>query len=425
MEPTPVVACFLRNRDDVLLLRHSEAVGSYSGAWGAVSGHVAPDDEDGDDTRSPDDAARAGIEEETGLLAACELVRSREPFEVQSDEHGGWLVHPFLFDCESRTVEDDEETAETAWVPPTEILRRETVPELWRSYASVRPTVETIRADDDHGSSYLSLRALDVLRDRAAELAAGVDRADDRWTELADLARELLAARSGMAALANRVNRAMAEADERTPAAVEQCAQAAVEGARTADDGAAERAASLLDGEAVLTLSRSGTVLAALRRADPASVMVATSYPGGEGVDVAEALAADDVDATLVPDAAVAHHLATGEVDAVVVGVDTVLADGGVVNKVGTRGAALAAAREGVPLYAVTASDKVAPDADPHLGSVDFRTVSDGEPPPSVAAPLFDVTPADLVAGIVTEEGVLDGDDVARAADDHRALAEW
>ena len=97
-----------------------------------------------------------------------------------------------------------------------------------------------------------------------------------------------------------------------------------------------------------------------IREVDPEVVFVAESRPGGEGVAVAESLA-DEVPVTLCPDAAVAHLLGRGAVDRVLVGADTVLADGSVVNKVGTRAAALAAARERVPVHAVAARDKVSP----------------------------------------------------------------
>jgi translation initiation factor 2B subunit (eIF-2B alpha/beta/delta family)/ADP-ribose pyrophosphatase YjhB (NUDIX family) len=431
MPATPVVTCFLRNRGDVLLVRRSDAVGSYAGRWGAVSGHVARSGVDPTEPdREPLAAARAEVAEETGVLDACELARAGDPFDVEDPDHGTWRVHPFLFDCESRAVEPNEEAAEVAWVAPTELLRRKTVPGLWTSYDRVRPTVETVRANREHGSAALSVRALAVLRDRAGELAAGDDHPDEgAWATFADLAGELVHARPGMAALANRVNRVMATVDERTPAAVERRAGDAMAAALSADEAAAAVAADRLSGT-VLTLSRSGTVLAALREADLDGVVVATSHPGGEGVGVAERLRAAGADVTLVPDATVAHHLGTAAVDAVVVGADAVLPDGGVVNKVGTRAAALAAAREGVPLLAVAARDKVlpaAPDGEraPDLGSVDRAAVYDGDADIEVATPLFDVTPPELVDAVVTEDGALAPGDVERVAAAHRELAAW
>ena len=333
------------------------------------------------------------------------------------------MVHPYLFDCDSRDVRLDEEASASEWVPPTEILRRGTVPDLWTSYDRVRPGVDTVADDRDHGSTYLSVRALETLRDEAA-LAVERDAGD--WDDLAALARDLRAARPSMAVVANRVNRAMhAAADDRKPAAVERAAEVAITDALDADDAAAATAAETVDGDCLVTLSRSGTVREALRRADPEGVLVAESRPGGEGVGVAESLAVDGTAVTLAPDAALAHELAGGDHDAVLVGADAVLPDGRVVNKVGTRAVALAATREGVPLFVVAAAAKVSTDPDPHLEPADPTDVYDGDATIDVAAPLFDVTPPDLVAGYCTERGVLDADDVAAVAAAHRERAEW
>ncbi|MEF8830310.1 MAG: initiation factor 2B, partial [Halobacteriales archaeon] len=221
------------------------------------------------------------------------------------------------------------------------------------------------------------------------------------------------------------------------PRALAACARA-----RGAEVAAAAEAGTLLDGERVLTLSRSGTVLAALWAGDPDGVVVAESRPGGEGADVAKALAAE-LDVTLCPDAAVAQVLAglpdassedrDGGIDVVLVGADAVLADGGVVNKVGTRASALAAAREGVACYAVAARAKVAPGREsgegngryPSLGAADPAGVYDGDAALDVAAPLFDVTPPDLLDGVVTEDGVLGAGEIAAVAAEHRAFADW
>jgi translation initiation factor 2B subunit (eIF-2B alpha/beta/delta family)/8-oxo-dGTP pyrophosphatase MutT (NUDIX family) len=436
MDETHVVTCFLRNRGEVLLLRRSEAVGSYAGKWGGVAGHAEGD---------PDRAAREEIEEETGLLSACTLTRKGTTFEFEDSEAQSasesrakpgdadlgthWVVHPYLFDCERRAVETDWETAESEWVHPTEILRRETVPQLWTSYSRVAPTVQQVAADADHGSAYVSVRALEVLRDRAGSFA--VQETGD-WSSLSSLAERLLDARPSMAAVVNRVNRAMAEAaegDERAPAktpeAVERAAREGIERAYRADEQAAANAADEIRGKRVLTLSRSGTVLDALPAA--ASVFVAESRPACEGVGVAEAIAeeTDDADVTLHTDAAIASVLATEDVDAVVVGADAVLPDGRVVNKTGTRGTALAAARESVDFYAVAAIDKVRTDDGVHLESGSAEAVYDGEADVGVLNPTFDVTPADLVSGVVTERGVLSGEGISDVAEELRELAEW
>ncbi len=407
---TAVVTCFLRNDAAVLLFRRSEAVGAYQGLWGAVAGHAEGD---------PDAAARQSVREKTGLDPAdFAFVRAGDPFEVR-DEEGEWLVHPYLFDCPTRAVEPNWETEAHEWAPPTAILRRETVADLWESYDRVRPRVETLASDTDHGAAHLSVRALEVLRDEAALADAG-------WSRLVDLARNLTTARPAMPVVANRVDRAVNEADERTPAALEMAVATGIERALRADERAAASAAERV-GDRVATLSRSGTVREALARAAPEAVLVAESRPGGEGVGVAEAAAATlDTAVTLTTDAAFPHQLVEWGADTLLVGADAVLPDGRVVNKAGTRGAALSAAHKGVDVVVAASVDKVRRDRALDLelrdpGEIYESRESDRAPDFAVRNPTFDVTPADAVT-VVGEDGAFDPAAVAAA---HRRRAAW
>jgi translation initiation factor 2B subunit (eIF-2B alpha/beta/delta family) len=446
-----VVTAFLRHRGEILLVRRSEAVGTYRGQWGGVSGYVEGE---------PDDAirdARRELTEEVGVLDAT-LVRAGDPVAVD-DEEGAFTVHPFLFDYGGDGRPEPtlgEELAEAAWLQAPAILDRDAVPKLWAAYEAVAPTVADVRGDETHGSAYVSLRALEVLRDRAAAVAAGfgAGSADaaaataggDGWGAVAAVARELRDARPSMTALATRVNRVVAEAD-RSPAAVRDRAAEAVLEAVDADARAAANAAALLGErgiDRVLTLSRSGTVRDALLSARP-SVLVAESRTAREGVGVAESLAAEGLDVALTTDAAAGFAFADGaDVDApgaLLVGCDTVFPDGSVANKVGSRALALSAARGDVPVYAVAARDKVAPASsgdgaegapDRDGAAADFAqefadrdALYDGTGDLAVWNPVFDRTPADAVSGIVTEDGVLDADGVADVAAAHAELARW
>jgi translation initiation factor 2B subunit (eIF-2B alpha/beta/delta family) len=417
MGETHVVTCFLRNRSEALLLQRSENVGSYTGLWGGVAGHAEG---------TPDELAHQEITEETGLEDHVTFVRKGDPFSVEDiDLDTEWVVHPYLFDCDSRAVEPNEETVEYDWVSPVEILRRETVPDLWESYERVAPTVESVANDHEHGSDYLSIRALEVLRDTA------VIRDHENtlaWDRLSVLAHELCDARPSMTAIANRVNRIMYEADG-DPDRVLPTAEREIERALTAGEESAAAAANQFTNASmstsVLTLSRSGTVQETLEQIDLQTVYVAESRPGREGVPVAETLA-ETIDVMLFPDAAVAHVLSTQNVDGVLVGADTVQANGSVVNKVGTRGAALAAAHEDVPVYAVAAADKVNPDmnADPDLEPNEKSAVYEGDADLAVLAPTFDVTPADCVT-VITEKGPQSNADIGEIAEQYREYASW
>lgn len=116
------------------------------------------------------------------------------------------------------------------------------------------------------------------------------------------------------------------------------------------------------------------------------------------------------------PDSAAASAMAAGLVDAVIVGADRIARNGDVANKVGTYPVALAAARHGLPFIVVAPSstlDVSLPDGAAIV--IEERPADEvlsfaGVPVAPLGAgaynPAFDVTPADLVTAIVTQDGV-------------------
>jgi methylthioribose-1-phosphate isomerase len=128
-------------------------------------------------------------------------------------------------------------------------------------------------------------------------------------------------------------------------------------------------------------------------------------------------LAQAGVPHTLIPDVAAGHLMARGEVDVVIVGADRIAANGDTANKVGTYPLAVLAARHGIPFY-VAAPISTVDLATPDGGAIpieerrpaevlEFRGVRIAPPDTDVRNPAFDVTPAELIGGIVTEEGVI------------------
>jgi S-methyl-5-thioribose-1-phosphate isomerase len=119
------------------------------------------------------------------------------------------------------------------------------------------------------------------------------------------------------------------------------------------------------------------------------------------------------IDHTVIVDSAAATVLARGLADAVVVGADRITANGDVVNKIGTYPLALAAQRAGRPFVVA------APESTIDLGLVSGDQVEievrdpdevlaiGGLPGTATLNYAFDVTPADLVTVIVTENRVL------------------
>ena len=161
-----------------------------------------------------------------------------------------------------------------------------------------------------------------------------------------------------------------------------------------------------------------GVVQAAHHAGRPVNVWVDETRPWLQGSRLtAWELAQAGVSHSVIADGAAGHLMARGEVDAVVVGADRVAANGDAANKIGTYTLAVLAARHSIPFLVV------AP-----LSSVDLATQDGGAipieeraaeevlsvrgtriAPPGTTArnPAFDVTPAELISAIVTEEGVL------------------
>ncbi len=382
------IACLVRRGTEILLVRRE------SGALDALAEPV----------EEPSiDAARRLLESALGSTPV-QFVRSGDPIE------NGGEIHPYLWECED---EVESEPPDTEWVQPPAILERAAAPQLWAVYRAVAPTADVVRTDTDHGAAYLSVRALEVIRDAAAEVAAGRSGVD-----VEAIAAELRSARPGMGVIATRIDRLMS--GDRSLASIRDRAIEACEAAIDSDRRAGERAAAEL-ADRVLTLSRSGTVEVALRRAEP-TVYVAESRPACEGVAVAESLADADLDVTLCVDAAVATVLETESVGALLVGADAVTPDA-VYNKVGTTPAALAAAELGVDCYAVAARDKIRPDAAVEAGDPD--AVYDGDADVRALNPTFEPTPLERFDAVVTESGRLDAAAVERIASEHAALVAW
>jgi methylthioribose-1-phosphate isomerase len=109
----------------------------------------------------------------------------------------------------------------------------------------------------------------------------------------------------------------------------------------------------------------------------------------------------------VIADSAAASLMARGEVDLIVTGADRIAANGDTANKIGTYSLAVLAAHHGIPLYVVAPTSTVDP-ATPDGAAIPIEERDPAEVTTRFAArnPAFDVTPAELIAAIVTEEGV-------------------
>jgi methylthioribose-1-phosphate isomerase len=130
---------------------------------------------------------------------------------------------------------------------------------------------------------------------------------------------------------------------------------------------------------------------------------------------------------TLVTDSMVGHLFQSRPISAVVVGTDRTAANGDVANKVGTYQIAVLARRHGIAFYVAAPTSSIdlacATGADIPIEERESsevthvsgrRVAAEGV---GVFNPAFDVTPAELVSGIITEHGFVSGDYVAGLAE--------
>ena len=109
----------------------------------------------------------------------------------------------------------------------------------------------------------------------------------------------------------------------------------------------------------------------------------------------------------VIADSAAGSLLARGEVDLVVTGADRIAANGDTANKIGTYSLAVLAAHHDVPLYVVAPSSTVDPATATGAGiPIEERAAAEVTARFAARNPAFDVTPAGLIAAIVTEAGV-------------------
>jgi methylthioribose-1-phosphate isomerase len=252
-----------------------------------------------------------------------------------------------------------------------------------------------------------AIAALSASRPTAVNLFWALQRMRDVWDAMRDRASAEIADR-----LLDEAHE-IAAADVRTNRAI-----------------GAHGAALLVDGARVLTHCNAGalataghgTALGVLRSAAAAgkriSVIADETRPVLQGARLtAWEMVREGIAVTLITDGMSGFLMSRGEIDAVVVGADRVAANGDVVNKIGTYMVAVLARRHRIPFYVAsplsTVDLGVALGSDIAIEERDAREVTGfrdrhwAAQGVRVRNPAFDVTPAELVSGLITEKGVV------------------
>ncbi len=285
--------------------------------------------------------------------------------------------------------------------------------------------IEEIKNDRTHGASQLARQAVNVLKVAAQKSRAATSK--QFLKEQKEIGWQLMQARPAMAPIANIVTilldtivgkaAAMDLAGIRLFAVsrAEELLQDSLKAvARVAEYGAK----LVADGDIIMTHSYSSTVVAMLKKAfteHPHIEVVATrSGAGGSGEITARELGGYGIPLTLIEDTAVGLYIS--RVNKAIIGADRICADGKVVNGVGSYLLAVAAQRAGVPFYVLCESLKFDPRLKGEEVDLEERepSVEPGSLPPGTRArnPGFDITPLELITGIVIEKGLLSAEQV-------------
>ena len=164
-----------------------------------------------------------------------------------------------------------------------------------------------------------------------------------------------------------------------------------------------------------------GTALGVIRATRDAGkkikVIVTETRPVQQGSRLtAFELKHDGIDVSLIPDTAVGYTMAKGLINKIIVGADRVLRTGHVFNKIGTYQIALIAKQHGIPFYVAAPLSTFDMKSNPedvvieHRNGSEVTGIGDKKTAPegiNVINPAFDMTPPELISGIITEKGIV------------------
>lgn len=231
---------------------------------------------------------------------------------------------------------------------------------------------------------------------------------------------KLLNTRPTAVSLENALELVMAGAKGNTVselrAGVEAAAEKFVKDSQDAIDRIAAICADKInDGNTIITHCNSSVavqgIINAHNQGKKLRIYATETRPWFQGHITSQALANAGLDITMIVDSAVRYFMA--EVDLVIVGADTIISDGSVVNKIGTSQIALCAHEHHVPVLVCAETYKFArPTITSKNVRIEEREISEVVEPGKLEGvkirnPVFDVTPGQYIESFITEIGVI------------------
>ena len=435
MKAKRVVTSFLQLNDKILVLKRSTKVKTHQQMWGGISGYLEKGEE-------PLARALKEIQEETGLSEDnVDIITASEPIGIpDQDIDVLWVIYPYLFNTQKQEIKIDWEHTEHKWIQPEELSDLVTVPALAETLQMVLPTpikelttskeviekVKLIEIDKKHGASWLANEAIEVIVQ-----ASSIDdhgNLDNYLNRIKALAELLMNLRPSIGAINNQVGDLLFRIVEKSKETSNiDDVRIFINKEKKNYDRITEKNPKLIaenvlklipNNARILTHSYSSTVIDSLILAHKSEkniqIFVAESRPLFEGRNTAKKLSEHGIPTTLVTDAAAGFF--AGKVDMVLVGADSLLTNGEVINKAGTYPIVLAASYHGIPVYIAADIGKL------NLRSyftkilLEEKEVSEvwSEAPDNVLIRnlFFDITPKFFITNIITERQKLRPDEL-------------
>ncbi len=125
----PVLICFVKFQDRILLLKRSMEVNTYQGQWNSVAGYL-------DEFKPLKEKVLIELDEELGLKKdTIQILKFGEPFEFfDSNIRKNWIIFPAIARLKNKPkIRLDREHSEFQWIRPSDLDQFDIVPNLKKS----------------------------------------------------------------------------------------------------------------------------------------------------------------------------------------------------------------------------------------------------------------------------------------------------
>ncbi|UCG68175.1 MAG: translation initiation factor eIF-2B [Thermoplasmata archaeon] len=276
-----------------------------------------------------------------------------------------------------------------------------------------------IKFDNTSGASELMIKAVECLLDFSESFDGESEK--DFYYDMLNIGRQLIDAQPSMAPLFFAVNKLLLALEYEIKRGstltelteiVKNTSQELLSYSENALLKIQNNCVNLIENAAkILTHSYSSTVIKSLifahQNGKKVEVFVTESRPILEGRRTARILAENKIRTVLIADMASFYFL--DDLDMIITGCDCICQKG-IVNKIGTKGLAIAASHYGIPSYVLSEKSKFLPlkfKEEPFIEAKDPKEIFEGGNKIETRNIYFDITPHRFFKGIVTEEKML------------------